>query len=90
MNQYLVYLLIAVGLLLVALVIPGLKVVAELVLKAIAEFFGLLLQHKMTFFVWAVKTLVGDHSKVLVHALKSRDELDPTFKVRRKAEGYDD
>lgn len=89
MNQYLVYLLIGVGILLVCLVIPGLKVIAEGVIKLFMEFFVEVIKHKWTFVIWLIKTLVGDHFRLLVHATKPRDEIDPTQKIRRKAKGYD-
>lgn len=84
------YLAIGVGLLLVALVIPGLRVMAEAVLKVIFEFFVEILRHKGTFAIWFIKTLFADHSRVFKHATQSRDVIDPTQKIRRKAEGYDD
>lgn len=90
MNQYLVYLAIGFGLLLVALVVPGLKVIAEALFKALFELLGELLKHKGTFLIWLIKTLFSDHARVLQHALQSRDVLDPTQKIRRKAQGYDD
>lgn len=90
MNEYLFYAAIALGVLLVALLVPGLKVLAEAVLKSLGEFLGELLKHKMTFVVWAVKTLFSDHARVLKHAVKSRYEIDPTQRIRRKADGYDD
>lgn len=89
MNQYLVYAAIGVGLLLVALVVPGLKVIAEAILKLLLEFFVEILKRKGTFFVWIVKTLTGDHVRVLQHAMQVRDTLDPTEKIRREAEGYE-
>jgi hypothetical protein len=90
MNQYLFYIAIAFGLLLVALVVPGLKVIAEALFKAMFELLGELVKHKGTFMVWIIKTLTGDHMRVIKHAMQSRDTLDPTQKIRRKAEGYED
>lgn len=90
MNQYLFYLAIGFGILLVALVVPGLKVIAEAIFKALFELLGELVKHKGTFLVWIVKTLTSDHLRVLKHASQSRDTLDPTQKIRRKAEGYED
>lgn len=90
MNEYLTYLAIGFGLLLVALIIPGLKVFAEALLKALFEFLGELLKHKSTFIIWFIKTLTSDHARVFQHALQSRDDIDPTQKIRRKAEGYED
>lgn len=90
MNQYLFYIAIGFGILLVALVVPGLKVIAEAIFKALFELFGELVKHKGTFMVWIIKTLTSDHIRVLQHAMQSRDTLDPTQKIRRKAEGYED
>lgn len=90
MNQYLLYLAIGFGLLLVALVVPGLKVIAEAVFKALFDILSELVKHKGTFLVWIVKTLSADHVRVIQHALRSRDVIDPTQKIRRKAEGYED
>lgn len=90
MNQYLVYIAIGLGLLLVALVVPGLKVIAEAIFKALFELIGELIKHKGTFLVWLVKTLFSDHTRVFYHATQSRDTIDPTQKIRRKAEGYED
>ncbi len=90
MNQYLTYILIGFGLLLVALVVPGVKVIAEAIFKALFELLGELVKHKGTFVVWLVKTLFADHARVLRHASQSRDSIDPTQKIRRKAEGYED
>lgn len=90
MNQYLFYIAIGFGVLLVALVVPGLKVIAEAIFKALFELLGELVKHKGTFVVWIVKTLTSDHIRVLQHASQSRDSIDPTQKIRRKAEGYDD
>lgn len=90
MNQYLTYIAIGFGILLVALVVPGLKVIAEALFKALFELLGELIKHKGTFMVWIIKTLFSDHSRVFQHATRSRDVLDPTQKIRRKAEGYED
>lgn len=90
MNQYLAYLAIGVGVLLLSLLVPGLKIIAEGIIKALVEFIVEIFKHKGTFMVWLVKTLVSDHVRLLQHAVKSRDTLDPTQKVRRAAEGYDD
>ncbi|WP_434715972.1 hypothetical protein [Paraburkholderia sp. A3RO-2L] len=90
MNEYLTYIAIGFGLLLVSLVVPGLKVIAEAIFKAIFELITELLKHKFTFLVWIVKTLSSDHIKVIQHATQARDVIDPTQKIRRKAEGYDD
>lgn len=90
MNQYLLYVLIGFGILILCLVIPGLKVIAEAILKLLMDFIVELVKHKGTFFIWAIKTLAGDHVRLLTHALKPRDEIDPTQKIRRKAKGYED
>lgn len=90
MNQYLFYLAIGFGILLVALVVPGLKVIAEAIFKALFELLGELIKHKGTFLVWIIKTLSSDHIRILQHATQSRDTIDPTQKIRRKAEGYED
>lgn len=90
MNQYLFYTAIGFGILLVALVVPGLKVIAEAIFKALFELMGELIKHKGTFAVWIVKTLMSDHFRVIQHASQSRDSIDPTQKIRRKAEGYED
>lgn len=90
MNQYLTYIAIGFGLLLVALIVPGLKVIAEAIFKALFEVLGELLKHKGTFIVWIIKTLSADHMRVIQHASQARDVLDPTQKIRRKAEGYED
>ena len=90
MNQYLLYGAIGVGCLLLALLVPGVKVLAELILKGLITISGELLKHKATFWVWFIKTLTADHSRVFKHATQKRDEIDPTQKIRRSAEGYDD
>lgn len=90
MNQYLMYLAIGIGILMLALIVPGLKIIAEAILKAIMEFFVELLKHKGTFLIWLVKTLASDHARILQHASQSRYEIDPTEKIKRKAEGYED
>jgi hypothetical protein len=90
MNQYLVYIAIGFGILLVALVVPGLKVIAEALFKALFSLLGELFKHKANFFIWIIKTLTGDHVRVLQHAMQARDVIDPTQKIRRKAEGYED
>lgn len=90
MNQYLVYAAIGLGLLLVAMVVPGLKVLAEAILKLLLELFVEIFKRKGMFLVWMVKTLTGDHVRVFQHAMQTRDTLDPTEKIRREAEGYED
>lgn len=90
MNQYLLYLVIGVGVLLVALVVPGLKVIAEAIFKVLFELLTELVKHKGTFLIWLIKTLTADHGRVVRHASQTRDSLDPTQKIRRKAEGYDE
>ncbi len=90
MNQYLLYIAIGFGVLLVALIVPGLKVIAEAIFKALFELLGELLKHKGTFVVWIIKTLSSDHMRILQHAVQARDTIDPTQKIRRKAEGYED
>ncbi|RQR65708.1 hypothetical protein [Burkholderia ambifaria] len=89
MNQYLSYAAIGLGLLLVALVVPGLKVVAEAILKLLLDFIVEVFKHKGTFLVWLIKTLTGDHMRVFQNAVQSRDTMDPTEKIRREAEGYE-
>jgi len=90
MNQYLFYIAIGFGILLVSLVVPGLKVIAEAIFKALFELLGELIKHKGTFVVWIIKTLTSDHIRVIQHATQSSNVIDPTQKIRRKAEGYDD
>ena len=90
MNQYLVYFAIGIGLLLVALVVPGLKVLAEAILKLLLEVFVEIFKRKGMFIVWLVKTLAGDHMRLIQHATQDRDTLDPTEKIRREAEGYEE
>jgi hypothetical protein len=90
MNQYLFYLAIGFGILLISLVVPGLKVIAEALFKALFELLGLLFKHKANFIVWIIKTLTTDHARVLQHAMQARDVIDPTQRIRRKAEGYED
>lgn len=90
MNEYLTYLAIGAGVLFLSLLVPGLKVVAEGIIKALFEFLVELVKHKGTFVIWGIKTLAGDHARVLQHAFQAQDDLDPTQKVRRAAEGYDD
>ena len=90
MNQYLYYIAIGFGILLVMMLIPGIKVVAEWILKTILDLFVEVFKHKGTFMVWLVKTVVGDHGRVFRHASTARDELDPTQKIRRAEAGYED
>ncbi|MBU9199817.1 hypothetical protein KTD31_00190 [Burkholderia multivorans] len=90
MNEYLAYIAIGFGLLLVSLVVPGLKVIAEAIFKALFELITELFKHKATFIVWIIKTLSSDHVRVIQHATQARDVIDPTQKIRRKAEGYED
>lgn len=90
MNEYLFYFAIGFGVLLLALVVPGLKVIAEAVVKLLMDFIVEVVKHKGTFVVWFVKTLASDHVLVFVHATKPRDEIDPTQRIRRKAKGYED
>lgn len=90
MNQIVTYVAIGGGLLLIALLIPGLKLIAEAILKVTLEFTYSVFRHKGSFIVWFFKTIVSDHMRVLRHATRSRDEIDPTNKVRRKAKGYED
>lgn len=90
MNQYLTGVAIIFGLILLGLVIPGIKFISEAILKFFLEGLFALFRHKWTFVVWFFKTLSSSHMRVLRHATVSRDEIDPTQKVRRKAMGYDD
>lgn len=90
MNQYLFYAGVAVAILLVCLVIPGLKIIAEAILKGVIEFLTELLKHKSTFIIWFIKTLFADHFLLLRHATTARDTIDPTQRIRRAAMGYDD
>ena len=90
MNQYLIYVAIGFAILLIALVVPGLKVIAEAVFKVLFELLTELFKHKGTFMIWLIKTLSSDHGRIFKHATQSRDVLDPTQKIRRKADGYDD
>jgi len=89
-NQYLFYVGIGFAILLVCLVIPGLKIIAEAIFKGIIEFLTEVLKHKSTFIVWFVKTLFADHFLVVKHATTARDTIDPTQRIRRAAMGYDD
>lgn len=88
MNEILTYLAIGVGLLFLALLVPGLKLIAEGIIRAGLDFFIEILKHKGTFLIWAIKTLAGDHSRVFQHALQTEEVLDPTQKARRSAEGH--
>jgi hypothetical protein len=90
MNQYLAYIGIGLGILLVCMVVPGLKVVAEAIFKLLFEFLVEVVKRKGSFLVWLVKTLVGDHGRLIMHALQTRETLDPTEQIRLEAEGYAD
>lgn len=89
MNQYALYGLLGLGILILSLVIPGVKVVSEALFKALMAFLVEILKHKGTFMVWFIKTITSDHLRVLQHATMARDALDPTQKIRRKAAGFD-
>lgn len=89
MNQYLTYIAIGIGLLFLSLLIPGLKIIAEGIIKTVFEFFVEILKHKGTFAIWFIKTLIDDHVRILQHMVQPQDVIDPTQKVRRAAEGYD-
>ena len=90
MSDYLIYLGVGLGALLLALIIPGIKVLAEALLKLFFELFVGLFKHKGNFVIWFIKTLFSDHARIFKHALTARDEIDPTQKIRRKAQGYED
>jgi hypothetical protein len=90
MNQYLAYIGIGLGILLVCMVIPGLKVVSEAIFKLLFEFIVEVVKRKASFWVWLIKTLVGDHGRLFMHALQTRETLDPTEQIRLEAEGYTD
>ena len=90
MNEYLMYLAIGFGGLLVALLIPGVNVLAQMLLKGLASALLVVLQHKGVFLVWFVKTVLADHTKVFQHATQTEDTIDPTQKIRREAEGRED
>lgn len=90
MNEYLLYLVIGFGILLVALIIPGIKIIAEALLKLLLDFLTEVVKHKSTFVIWIIKTLASDHMRLIQHATQSRDVIDPTQRIRRKAEGYED
>jgi len=89
MNEILMYVAIGFGILILALIVPGLKLIAEALLKVFLEGVYSVLRHKGLFLVWVVKTLATDHIRILRHAFTARDTLDPTQKVRRKVEGYE-
>lgn len=90
MNQYMTYIALGFGVLFLSLLVPGLKVIAEAILKGLMSFLGEILKHKGTFMVWLVKTIIADHARVFQHATRTKDDLDPTQKVRRAAEGRGD
>lgn len=90
MNEFFFYGLIGVGVVLVLMVVPGTKVLGEALLKLLIDFIAELLKHKSSFVVWALKTLVSDHYRIIQHAVTSRDTLDPTQRIRRKQMGYED
>ncbi|WP_087866174.1 hypothetical protein [Comamonas thiooxydans] len=90
MNEFFFYGLIGVGVVLVLMVVPGTKVLGEALLKLLIDFIAELLKHKSSFVVWALKTLVSDHYRIIQHAFTSRDTLDPTQRIRRKQMGYED
>ena len=68
------------------LLVPGLSIIAQALIKLAFDFVVELVKHKGTFIVWLVKTLLSDHKRVIRHALLSKDSLDPTQKVRNSAE----
>ena len=84
MNELLLYLLIGVGGLLVLLILPPTRPLAELALKAIVDALKVVLEHKMTFLIWLIKTISSDHVRVLEHMFKRQNDIDPTLKVRRR------
>jgi len=90
LNEILLYVGIGFGLLLLALIVPGLKLIAEALLKLFLESLYSLFRHKGLFVIWFIKTLMTDHLRILRHATSPRDAIDPTQKVRRKVEGYED
>lgn len=90
MNQYLIYIGIGFAVLIVCLIIPGVKIIAEAIFKGIVEMATELFKHKSTFIIWFIKTLASDHLRVIQHATQARDTIDPTQSIRRKALGYDD
>lgn len=90
MNEIIFYGLIGVGIVLVLMVVPGTKVIGEAILKLLIDFIAEIFKHKSSFIVWALKTLVSDHYRIIQHATTGRDTLDPTQRIRRKKDGYED
>lgn len=90
MNEYVVYSGIAALLLVASLTVPGLKIIAEALFKGFVDLVTELIKHKSTFIIWFIKTLASDHARLLEHATQSRESIDPTQSIRRKALGYDD
>lgn len=90
MNEYLLYALIGLGLLLIALIIPGVKTLAEFMLKGLGQLFLGAIQHKGTFLIFFIKKLAASHARLLEHATTDRDTIDPTQRARRASSGYDD
>lgn len=85
MNEILMYVAVGFGLLLLALLIPGIKVLAEMLLKGIFAIFGEIFKHKGTFVVWILKTLASDHARVLQHMFQAQNDIDPTARVRKQS-----
>lgn len=85
MNEYLTYIGIGAGLLLVSLLIPGIKVLTEPIAKGIMEIVIEVFKHKGSFVIWFIKTIYQDHLLIFRHMLTSKDTLDPTQRVREEA-----
>lgn len=82
MNEYLVYAGIVLGTLFLALLVPGLRVLAEPIVKGLIEIVFELLKHKGSFVIWFFKTLYQDHLLVFKHMCQAKDSIDPTQRVR--------
>lgn len=85
MNEILLYAAIIGGLLFLSLFIPGVEFFAKGLFSLIGRMLTAIFAHKGQFVVWTLKTLIADHGKVLKHMITSKEELDPTFVVRKQA-----
>ena len=86
MNTIALYFLLGLGGLMLASVIPGLKILAEPLMKMFFEFLKFIFGNLSFWTIYAVKTIYRSHVGILYHLTHTKEQADPLYKMRASAE----
>lgn len=84
MSTILVVVALIAAVAVMASFVPGVKMLMEPAVKLVYALVGKLSEHALEWAIWAGKRLFQAHLNILTNLVSTREQLDPTEKVKKK------